>query len=165
MDAISFKHQILPHYTEAYQTALSIVRNTDDARDITQELFRRLWEKHDDTQMPSSPKAFIIIASRNASLSWLRANNPANTEPVDQQLADTTADDTDDNRDINATLLHKAINQLDSRGQEIINMTLAGETNENIAVSLGLSVGNVRQIICRARSRLRQKILDMQQQL
>lgn len=44
MTATEFKKQLLPHYRRMYAVAMTMLHNSDDASDMVQEAFTKLWE-------------------------------------------------------------------------------------------------------------------------
>lgn len=122
MTASEFKDEILPCYDTAYAVAMGIVHNSDDARDIVQELFRRLWEKHASLALPASSRSFCAVSARNAALSWMRSNPPGRETVIDGQMS--IPDDESDSHS-QEDLLPEAISMLDSRHRELIRLSLA----------------------------------------
>ena len=158
MNAIEFKSRILTCYDSAYAIAYSIVRDSDDARDITQEVFKHLWEIHSKLDIPESPRAFCAIAARNAALSRLRSYKHEETIAIDSTVADIPDETEIDPRQ---NLLSRAIAQLDPRRQTLIKLSLDGKPNDEIASELGISEGNLRQLLSRTRHQLRDIISSM----
>ena len=72
MDAETFKKVFLPYHQKLYRIAYRIVQNSDNAEDIVQETFIKLWNKRHDMQTIDNTEAFAIIILRNTSLDFLR---------------------------------------------------------------------------------------------
>lgn len=159
MTASEFKDEILPCYDTAYAVAMGIVHNSDDARDIVQELFRRLWEKHASLALPASSRSFCAVSTRNAALSWMRSNPPGRETVIDGQMS--IPDDESDSHS-QEDLLPEAISMLDSRHRELIRLSLAGEDNAEIAAKFSTTEVNIRVMLSRTRRQLRTILLSLQ---
>ena len=47
MDAASFKKMFLPYHRKLYKVAFRLLENEDDARDVLQDAYLKLWDKRD----------------------------------------------------------------------------------------------------------------------
>ncbi|MDE5871540.1 MAG: sigma-70 family RNA polymerase sigma factor, partial [Muribaculaceae bacterium] len=56
-------------FPPAMSLAMSLLHDEDEARDVVQGVFLRLWESN---MRPDNPKAFVVRAVRNASLDRIR---------------------------------------------------------------------------------------------
>ena len=45
MDANQFKEQFLPYHAKLYRVAFRLMGNTQDAEDMVQEAYLKLWKK------------------------------------------------------------------------------------------------------------------------
>ena len=48
MDAASFKQQFLPCHAKLYRVAFRLMGNVQDAEDMVQEAYLKLWKKRDE---------------------------------------------------------------------------------------------------------------------
>ena len=48
MDANQFKEQFLPYHAKLYRVAFRLMGNTQDAEDMVQEAYLKLWKKRDE---------------------------------------------------------------------------------------------------------------------
>lgn len=55
-----------------YGTVLSVLKNADDAQDVTQDTFVRIWESVPQYRAQGSPMAWILTVARNLALTRLR---------------------------------------------------------------------------------------------
>ena len=156
MNASCFKLLILPCYDIAFATAMAVVRNSDDACDITQEVFRKLWEKHESIEAPKSPRAFCAVSARNAALSWLRKQQNLPTDELKSEIADIIPDNTEADR--RQHLFDLAFSRLDDRHRLLISLSIEGKTNHDIAEVFETSEANIRQMLSRTRQQLREII-------
>ena len=61
MDAASFKQQFLPCHAKLYRVAFRLMGNVQDAEDMVQEAYLKLWNKRDElsdrTKTADCPKS------------------------------------------------------------------------------------------------------------
>ena len=48
MDAREFKQRYMPHHQVLYRVAYHLTGNEQDAEDLLQDLYLKLWQKRDD---------------------------------------------------------------------------------------------------------------------
>jgi RNA polymerase sigma-70 factor (ECF subfamily) len=58
-------------YTHAYNK----VRNKEDARDIVQDVFIKLWNKHEQLEITNNLPGYLYVMTRNATLSLISHKN------------------------------------------------------------------------------------------
>jgi RNA polymerase sigma-70 factor (family 1) len=60
------------YYETIYTFAFNLVKETEEARDITTETFIKLWRLHANFESLNNIKAFLYITSRNACFDYFR---------------------------------------------------------------------------------------------
>src|SRR4051812_26093906 len=55
-----------------FTCSIQLVKDKEQAEDIVSEAFTKLWQRHDLFQTEEHIKAFLFVATRNASLNYLR---------------------------------------------------------------------------------------------
>jgi RNA polymerase sigma-70 factor (ECF subfamily) len=71
--AEAFEELMKKHETMVYRTCFGYARNRDDALDITQEVFVKVYEKIASFRGSGSFKGWILRIAHNESLNWVRA--------------------------------------------------------------------------------------------
>jgi RNA polymerase sigma-70 factor (ECF subfamily) len=69
-----------------FSVSVSYVRNTDDALDVTQNVFLRVYEKLDLYRGEGTFKAWLVRIAHNESISWLRKQK--RNEDIDEFTPD-----------------------------------------------------------------------------
>jgi len=131
--------------------AVSLLHNEDEARDVVQEVFVKLWESNIKVD---NPMAFIIRSVRNASIN--RINMLDTREKIRQKLTlERLPDDFDSDRrnDEVISAIHRL---LTVREQQIIEKIYTdGMSYKKAAESLGISVAAVNKNMVSALKKLR----------
>lgn len=156
MNSREFKAKILPHYTSMYRVAASVMRSDDEAADIVQDAMLKLFEKRNQLENIVDIKSYCINVVRNACLNKLRGKK--------QHLSTDEVTDIDSAEDVHTELewrdfygiVSKAMTRLPVDQRNVFRMSVyGGFSNIEIAELLGITQGNVRVLLSRARIKIR----------
>ena len=70
--AEDFKRRFLPFHPKLYRIAFALVGNSDDAEDILQEAYSKLWMKREELEVVQNPEAFCVTLIKNVCLDYRR---------------------------------------------------------------------------------------------
>lgn len=158
MDAETFKEIILSRYGDMYRMAYAIVQDSDDAQDVVQDAVTRLWSKRREFSQVDSPDALCAMTVKHMSIDLLRARKrrpQAVAVEEHDDLAENTLARVEDADML--TMAERMIESLPASQQEVIRLRSHGDcTVDEIAAITGLTSANVRQLLSRARRRLKQ---------
>lgn len=76
MQPKAFYDWVQPLSDNLYRTALRLVVNREDARDMVQETILKLWETRDDLEALGNKEAWAMKMVINKSLDWLKKHKP-----------------------------------------------------------------------------------------
>ena len=157
MDSSAFKRLLLPHYRQMYVTAMTILRNSDDASDAVQEAFTRLWEKRDDLPNIDNPEAYCVTTIRRICIDRLRRTTfPINDLTEDTLLISDDSDEQADNRE-SIQLITLLMSKLPEQQRQVLQLRAFNDCSfEEIESITGLTGVNVRTLLSRARRRMRE---------
>ena len=172
-DGRAFEQIVLQTERAVYNLALSIVKKKEDAEDVTQETYLRLWRVASELKLEGSLKLYILKAARNLALDLIRKNS--RRDEIDTVILDSDgefeidiADDSPDSRP-DASYLRKveketvlqSIEELPSAAREMIVLRdIEGLSYAEIGAMLGIAEGTLKSKLFRARDRLRKIILS-----
>jgi len=138
--------------------ARHITGNDDDAADILQEAFCRLWQRQQGVTTRNEVEGMSVVTVRNMSIDVMRRRHAhPSVELIDHDAI--AEDDTSwQQREQLYQQLHAIIdNQLTTAQQRIVTMReLEGRSFDDIATEMGMSVTAVRMQLSRARKIVRQ---------
>lgn len=157
MDSSAFKRLLLPHYRRMYATAMTILRNSDDASDAVQEAFTRLWEKRDDLPNIDNPEAYCVTTIKRICIDRIRRSTlPINEVTEDTLLISDDSDELADNRESLQLVAH-LMNSLPEKQRYVLQLRAFDDCSlEEIESITGLTGVNVRTLLSRARRRMRE---------
>lgn len=162
MDADSFKREIIPHYRRMFAVAVHILRDRDGAADVVQEAMTRLWEHRDQLDAVTSMQAYSITVTRRICLDHLRDEASYHKTPLNDGIfiADDTASSAVESRD-DMRLLKELMSKLPQAQLRVLRLSaISGLSNDEIAQSTGESPANVRQLLSRARRKLKELFIS-----
>ncbi|NLR66418.1 RNA polymerase sigma-70 factor [Chitinophaga varians] len=148
-DRASFVLLYEQHAGELYRYIYLFIRSREDAEDILQNVFTRIWMKRETLGEVRSMRSFLFRVTRNQVLNYFRS---AKVKMRVQKLMAT--EDAAENADAGELLQYKqyyelakdAINKLPKRRQEVFRLSHEGGLNTHeIADQLHISSSAVKQ--------------------
>jgi len=152
-----------------YAIAYHYAGNREEARDLAQEIFVRLYETRGRWAEADMFVPWLIRVSRNLCLDHLRrrkARPPAEDIPVDEMHSLAAPGSTPEEEYVarlRKSVVHRALQALGRLSREMILLKeIQGLSLEEIASMLNIPVGTVKSRSNRARIELAQKVLALQ---
>jgi RNA polymerase sigma-70 factor (ECF subfamily) len=135
-----------------------IVKKPEDARDITQDIFWKVYQQLPTLQQERKFRPWLLTIARNNSIDHLRRQrfeksflSSLNAEFVEREDKTSSLEESV----IVDEQFKDALQQLRPQWREIVSMHMQGYTFKEIALQLKLSVGSVRTYLSDARRKLR----------
>lgn len=164
MKADDFKRKFMPLHPKLYRIALALVGNKDDAEDILQETYGKLWSMRNKLEYLENPEAYCITMIKNSCLDFLRSAQTKQTTDEDAQMLmdkeftmHTPERILEDKEKI--MQVRHIINRLPRNQKQVIRLQgIAGCSIEEIEHLTGLSGGNIRVPLSRARKQIQEHL-------
>ena len=171
-DNNAFGELVEAYQDRVYNLALRMCGNADDAFDLAQEAFFRAWRGLSGFQFESAFSTWLFRLSSNVCLDWLRAKRRRPTVSL------TTVDDEDEEIQMelpdpgkspeelllaseDRKALSRAMNELPVEYRQILTLRAIDDLSyAEIAEILKLREGTVKSRLSRARTALRNKLLQ-----
>lgn len=131
-----------------YAVILGVVKNKENAEDLTADFFIKLWNMADQYKAGSGHKTWMTVIARNMAIDFMRkAGREQLTEEVPEvSAADTAAGTADsmENKVVGRMNFRETVEKLPETERQIMTMKLAGQmTFKEIAEVLGIPMGTV----------------------
>ena len=149
-----------PLHPKMYACAFMMLRYQDSAADCVQDTLLRLGESRSRLAEIEKPEAYCMTAVKRQALDSLRRNGriPQTVNEIDnvEIPEDLTPHDIAEARD-DLALVRKLLTQLAPRQREVVELSaINGLDNSEIAQTTGMSDENVRVLLSRGRSKIRE---------
>jgi RNA polymerase sigma factor (sigma-70 family) len=147
----AFNYIILKYQKKIYWLIRKFVLDHDDADDLTQEVFLKLYKSLGDFRGESALYTYIYKIAVNYSLNHIKKNKVQSAQKKDMDSEvykiksnEPLSDEVFDNK-INSKMIHDAINKLPEQQRAVFNLRFYEEmAYDEIAVILGTSVGGLK---------------------
>jgi RNA polymerase sigma-70 factor (ECF subfamily) len=161
MDYSEFENKWLPLNGNFYRVAFYILEDENDAMDIVQNLYLKLWNGRDRLDEVSNPLGYGITLTKNLCLDKVRNYKSKNTERIDEkaEIIDTSSPETIILDKERIAMVLDAIEKLPDKQKLVLKMRLLYDMPyDKISKLTGLSELNIRVFVSIARKTLRNKI-------
>jgi RNA polymerase sigma-70 factor (ECF subfamily) len=135
-----------------------MLQNNEDAEDMVQEVFVKLWTLRDTLEQYASLEAFAMRMTKNMCLNKIKARKGSMVDIGQQNLPATVlSPDKEMEFTHTATMMNRIINMLPPQQRLVIQLREVEELEmEEIARITELTVNNVRATLSIARKKVRE---------
>ncbi len=161
-DAQALEQLFKAHYRPLCGFALSYLKDADQAEDIVQELFVRLWQDREVLSIKTSVKSYLFTAVRNRCLNALAVKK--RMRPLDEETDDMVMGEERGEEELTerAARVQAVIEGLPAERRKIFRLSRnEGLKYHEIAERLGLSVKTVENQMGKALKTLREELADL----
>ena len=163
MDAI--KELITPIQDKLFRFALRMVGSVEEAEDVVQEVWIKLWKQKDYLDKIQNVEAWCMQLTRNISIDHLRSKH-RRTEGLDGVRQFESHDHTPDlalsKKDLFQRIQHM-MNDLPEQQRDVMHLRdIEGYAYQEIGHMLNLSLNQVKLNLFRARTTIRKQIEQLQ---
>jgi RNA polymerase sigma-70 factor (ECF subfamily) len=159
MKSSEFKLLVMPYSSRLYRMAYRLMNSREEAEDIVQEVYVKLWGMRNDLHKYNSIEALCVRITRNLCLDQLRRRKVSldamKAEKIKQESFPETPSESLEKKE-NADLLHTLIAALPEPQRSLVHLRhLEGKEYEEIAEMVNMNVNAIRVSISRARKQMR----------
>lgn len=147
-DIQSFKQLYIDHFKAVIGFCDMYINDKNLAMDITQESFFRLYQNLNAAYNAQNALAFIYITAKNQCMDHLRHRKfkMVDVEDFKDQLPSDQFFLEELTRQEMINHIHLAIKKLSGRSYQIVQLALAGKSNQQIAEELNISINSVKSL-------------------
>lgn len=151
MTAQEFKQRFMPFHRLLYRVAYHTTGNQQDAEDLLQDTYLKLWTKRDDLPPEAQSEAYLITLMRNLYRDQRRLKH-IETVDIDPHSIPLPVEGEPEGVSGDHAELQSLINKLPDKQRQVMQAHIIEDrTYEEIEQDTGLSNGNIRVIISRAK--------------
>jgi len=162
MDLQEFQIKVYPLRNKLFRFARRILDHTEDAEDIVQESFIKLWKRREKLDEYRSVEALAMIMVKNLCLDKIKTRRYLFEDMEDHRrfLENLPAETKVDHADL-IRGIHQAIKLLPGQQQMIIHLRdIEGYEFEQIAEIVEMNENAIRVALSRARKRIRELLTN-----
>ncbi len=169
-DPKAFKELVDQYQAMVLNTCNGFVNDTDDAKDLSQEVFIKIYDSIHKFRGDSKLSTWIYRISVNKSLNFIRANKKMKLSKLDpltlnsEQLTEGAKSDEEDSKEEQndkSKILFAAIQTLSKNQRIAFILNKLDEVSYNeIAEIMNISLPAVESLIHRAKMNLQKKLID-----
>ncbi|KIO50563.1 RNA polymerase sigma factor [Flavobacterium hibernum] len=153
-----FLNRIEKHKGILYKVSKMYMDNSDDQQDLFQEIVCQLWKSYDSFRNESQFSTWMYRVAVNTAIVFLKKEK----RKVDKyEIASENIRDDEGDSDIKESQIdhfYKAVQKLEKIDKAIIFYQLEGFSHKEIGDNLGISEGNARVKLNRAKEKLKEII-------
>ncbi|NQU54654.1 MAG: sigma-70 family RNA polymerase sigma factor [Bacteroidetes bacterium] len=167
MVARDFKIKVLPVSKKLLRFATLFLKDEDEAKDVVQDVFLKLWQKRDTLAEIENIEAFAMRMTRNRCLDVIRANKvvPIDAEIDRKMKAETVDVHSKIELSESANQIKMLIGKLPDIQRTVMHLRDIEELSyEEIAEATDIKVNAIRVNLSRARKKVREEFLKLNAQ-
>ncbi len=153
-----FLNRIESHKGILFKVSKMYMDNPDDQQDLFQEIVYQLWKSYDSFRSDSQFSTWMYSVALNTAIVFLKKEK----RKVDKyNIASGNIEDVENDTSLKESQIdhfYKAIQKLDKIEKAIIFYQLEGYSHREIGKNLGISEGNARVKLNRAKEKLKEII-------
>jgi RNA polymerase sigma-70 factor (ECF subfamily) len=163
MEAEAYRQAVLELKDRVFGYAAQLLRDREEARDVTQEALIRLWEHRETVTDPAAAKPWLLRTAHNLCIDRLRQRRTRGTAALDdvaEPVADagSAPDRPSDARALRAEV-ERALGRIPPRDRALLLLReVHGHSYEELAALVDAPIGTLKSLLHRARARLRREV-------
>ena len=162
MKSSEFKLLVMTYSSRLYRMAFRLMNSREEAEDIVQEVYVKLWGMRNELKSYNSIEALAVRITRNLCLDHLRRRkvnqNAMKAEQMKEEMhSDSPADKLEQKEE--TEMIHALIAALPEPQRSLVHLRhLEGKEYEEISEMVNMNVNAIRVSISRARKQMREML-------
>ncbi|UVV56773.1 RNA polymerase sigma factor [Bacteroides fragilis] len=164
MQEISFRDDILPLKDKLFRLALRITFDRAEAEDVVRDTMIRVWNKREEWTQFGSIEAYCPTVAKNLAIDRSQKKEAQNVELTPEMEEESEISGPYDQLVNNErmSIIHRLINELPEKQRLIMQLRdIEGESYKEIAKILNLTEEQVKVNLFRARQKVKQRYLEI----
>lgn len=159
MTANEFKTTFMPYYARLYHIACYLLKNEQDAKDVVQDTYMKLWNKRNELNNITCMEAYCVTLLKNMCIDHMRNEQRHMPETRGNNIPDENSYSIEKELEEHdeAEQLMTLINTLPETQQKIMILRDVNDFSyEEIEQLTGINEANVRVTLSRARKKIKE---------
>ena len=163
-DETAFEQVFKTYFKRLHAYAFTILRDEEEAEEMVQQVFFKLWERNENLSLTGSVSAYLYRAVHNESLNYIKHQKVRSNHQLHVAYSMKNEVEHPAKKVMAGELekkIHSALNELPEQCRTIFQMSRFDELKyREIADKLGISVKTVENQMGKALKLLREKLAD-----
>jgi RNA polymerase sigma factor (sigma-70 family) len=162
MNLHEFQIKVYPLKNKLFRFAKRILDHTEEAEDIVQEVFIKLWNRREKLDEYRSIEALAMITTKNLCLDKIRSKRyPVDNMDDHRRFLENMPDEPKNDHSDLIHGIHQAIKLLPEQQQMIVHLRdIEGYEFKEIAEIVAMNENAIRVALSRARKRIRELLTN-----
>ncbi|WP_419660409.1 RpoE1: RNA polymerase sigma-E factor (sigma24) [Desulfosarcina variabilis str. Montpellier] len=162
-DERAFAELLHRHQNAVYAFACRMLQDPQEAEDVTQETFLRLYQTSRRYRPTASLRAYLLRITKNICIDHFRKKRPELMDDLPDPATPQTPQDLLEGA-VTTKYLEKAIDRLPVNQRTALLLRHTEQLSySRIAEVMDVSIGAVESLLVRARRTLKQRLADLQE--
>ncbi|SEW55921.1 RNA polymerase sigma factor [Chitinophaga arvensicola] len=153
-----FLEQVEAHKGIIHKISRMYMDTDDDQQDLTQEIIYQLWKSYDSFQQQSQFSTWMYRVALNTALVFFKKEKKK--MPVTDSMPEHLAmeENATATKELQLTHFYRAVQKLERLEKALVFLHLENYSHKEIGENLGISEGNARTKLSRAKDKLKELI-------
>ena len=165
MSLEAFKTRVLPSKDKLYRFAYKLLGDSEEARDVVQEVFIKVWNRRDEMEHLDNMEAWCMRVTRNMALDKLKSKQYRMTDSLDQNWEISRGEDETPHRETEMSDMMQQISTfiaaLPEKQKQVMQLRdVEGYSYQEISEILEIDMNQVKVNLFRARKSVRIHVLN-----
>lgn len=162
MNIEAFQNRVLPVKNKLYRFALRFLNNEEEAKDVVQEVFIRVWNGREQMNQVQNWEAWCMRITRNLSLDRIRSMTRKHTQPIEETFDvshDGLTPEQTTEADESMQHISELIAGLPEKQRQVMHLRdIEGYSYNEICEIMEIDLNQVKVNLFRARNAVREKL-------
>jgi RNA polymerase sigma-70 factor (ECF subfamily) len=165
MNLEAFQNRVLPVKNKLFRFALKFLGNEEEAKDVVQEVFIRVWNGREQMNEVQNWEAWCMRITKNLSLDRIRSISRKQTQPIEESYnvrVESLSPHESAEVQENMNRINQFIAALPEKQRQIIHLRdVEGYSYNEICEIMELDMNQVKVNLFRARNAVREKLMKV----
>lgn len=165
MNTEAFQNRVLPVKNKLFRFALRFLNNEEEAKDVVQEVFIRVWNGREQMDQVQNWEAWCMRITRNLSLDRIRSLSRKSTQPIEESINirnESLTPHESAEADENMQRINQLIAGLPEKQRQVIHLRdIEGYSYNEICDIMEIDLNQVKVNLFRARNSVREKLIKI----
>ena len=165
MNLEAFQNRVFPVKNKLYRFALRFLNNEEEAKDVVQEVFIRVWNGREQMSQVQNWEAWCMRITKNLSLDRIRSISRKNTHSMEDSFDirnESLTPDQSTEADESMKQISQLIAGLPEKQRQVIHLRdIEGYSYNEICDIMEIDMNQVKVNLFRARNAVREKLMKI----